>query len=320
MKYLKKNSFILLILMVLLLIGCVGPITNPSNLTPTSVITQTALLTLPDTAIASQVPNQQPAIPTSSDYTLAIVPAEDVTADLYSMLELDLQTNLQAANPYNPNEIDLRVSFNAPSGKDVEVGAFWYQDYDLQTRQAKGKPDWKVRFTPDETGEWIAVACAPSLGLRSAPVIFNVAPSGQPGFVRVHPANPHYLAFDNGNFFFPIGLNMGWWGGCCDPIDQYGKWFDLFTKNGGNTIRVWMAAWSFAIEWKDTGLGDYSQRTYEAWLLDQLFRLAEEHGVMIILVLVNHGPFSITTNTEWKDNPYNAALGGPCNQPRAIRQ
>jgi len=78
---------------------------------------------------------------------------------------------------------------------------------------------------------------------------------------------------------------------------------------------VWMASWSFGIEWKDTGLGDYNQRQYEAWLLDQLFRLAQEHGVKIILVMVNHGPLSLATNSEWKDNPYNAALGGPLTDP-----
>ena len=100
-----------------------------------------------------------------------------------------------------------------------------------------------------------------------------------------------------------------------DSVKQYGEWLDEFTQNGGNTIRVWMAAWSFGIEWKDTGLGDYDQRQYEAWQLDQLFRLADEHGVKVILVLVNHGPFSTTTNSEWDDNPYNSALGGPLSTP-----
>jgi len=313
-RYLSENRFFLLVIMMLLLVGCKGSGTMTNALPPTAII-QTSLPTLPDTAVVTQVPTQLPAITSSSEYTLAIAPEESASVEHYGLLELNLQTNLQAVNPYDPNEIDLRVSFSAPSGKEVEVGAFWYQDFDFQTRQPKGEAGWKVRFTPDETGEWIAVASAPSLGLHSESISFTVIPSKQPGFVRIHPTNPHYLAFDNGDFFFPIGLNMGWWGGCCDPIDQYGRWFDLFTANGGNTIRVWMAAWSFAIEWKDTGLGDYENRLYEAWLLDQLFQLAKEHGVKIILVLVNHGPFSLATNTEWVDNPYNAALGGPLTSP-----
>jgi Domain of unknown function (DUF5060) len=218
-------------------------------------------------------------------------------------------------NPYDPDEIDIRVRFTAPSGKDVEVGAFWFQDYDLQTRRLRGNPGWKVRFTPTETGTWSAIARIPAMGLSSGDIHFQVGESDDPGFVRVNPTNPRYLALDNGDFFFPIGINMGWWGGSADAIKEYGRWLDQFSSNGGNTIRVWMASWSFGIEWKDTGLGNYDNRLYNAWLLDQLFLMAGEHHVKIILVLMNHGPFSLYTNTEWADNPYNAALGGPLEKP-----
>ena len=152
-------------------------------------------------------------------------------------------------------------------------------------------------------------------GISSEPISFKVIPSNRAGFIRTNPSDPHYLAFENGDFFFPIGVNMAWWGDLGDPLEQYQQWLDQFSANGGNTIRIWMAAWSFGIEWKDTGLGDYDNRQYEAWLLDQLFSMAEEHKVKIILVLMNHGPFSLVANSEWKDNPYNSALGGPTHQP-----
>ena len=172
-----------------------------------------------------------------------------------------------------------------------------------------------MRFTPDEPGDWRAVAYAPSEGTTSEPVSFKVIPSKQAGFIRTNPNDPHYLAFENGDFFFPIGVNMAWWGEEGDPLEQYGVWLDQFSANGGNTIRIWMAAWSFGIEWKDTGLGDYGNRQYEAWLLDQVFRMADEHKVKIILVLMNHGPFSLVANSEWEDNPYNRAIGGPLTSP-----
>jgi len=302
-------------MMILLLVGCVGGGTDTGVLQPTAVTTRTYPPTPPDTSVPTQILTQLPVATPTSDHALAIVPPGNEPVERYGLLELDLQTDLRVANPYDPNEIDLRVRFTAPSGKEVEVGAFWYLGFDLQTRQPKGEPGWKVRFTPDEIGSWRAVAHVPALGLQSEPFTFNVAVSSREGFVRVHPTNPHYLAFDNGDFYFPIGLNMGWWGGGTDPADEYGRWLDLFTANGGNTIRVWMAAWSFGIEWEDTGLGNYGLRLYEAWQLDQLFRLAEEHRVKIILVLINHGPFSVSTNTEWEDNPYNAALGGPLSSP-----
>ncbi len=251
----------------------------------------------------------------SNNYSLTIRPVENKPVERYGVLELDLQTNAPAVNPYNRKEIELKVRFTSPMGKMADVGAFWYQGYDPQTRQPIGEACWKVRFTPDEPGDWNAVAYNTRAGNISEPVSFNVIPSDRVGFIRTNPRDPHYLAFENGDFFFPIGVNMAWWGDIGDPLEQYHQWINQFSANGGNTIRIWMAAWSFGIEWKDTGLGDYSNRQYEAWLLDQLFRMAEEHKVKIILVLMNHGPFSLVANSEWKDNPYNSALGGPLTSP-----
>ena len=250
-----------------------------------------------------------------NDYTLTILARDEKPIERYGMLELALQTDIPTENPYDPKEIELKVRFTAPSGRKADVGAFWYQGFDPETRLPKGEPGWKVKFTPNEVGAWSAVAYAASEGIRSMPISFAVVPSNRPGFIHTNPGNPYYLSYDNGDFFFPIGVNMAWWGECCDPLQQYRKWLDQFSANGGNTIRVWMAAWSFGIEWKDTGLGDYDNRQYEAWLLDQLFSMAGEHNVKVILVLMNHGPFSLTANSEWDDNPYNSNLGGPITSP-----
>jgi len=300
---------------MLLLAGCGQTWINPGSLPHALVIDQMAL-PIPTYAQNNKEASIQPyTYQPSNQYTLTIEPIRSLTIERYGLLELELQTDLPIVNPYDQSEIDLRVRFTSPSGKNMEAGAFWYQGYDPQTRQPKGEPGWKVRFTPRETGLWVAVARAPSSGLHSQAATFKVIASNRPGFVRVHPDNSHYLAFDNGDFFFPIGLNMAWSRGWRDPIEDYSHWLDSFSANGGNTIRVWMAAWSFGIEWKDTGLGNYDLRQYEAWMLDEVFSLAEAQGVKIILVLVNHGPFSLTANSEWNDNPYNAALGGPLTTP-----
>ena len=57
---------------------------------------------------------------------------------------------------------------------------------------------------------------------------------------------------------------------------------------GGNFIRVWMAVWGFAIEWQDTGLGNYTARLGEAWLLDHVFNVCEHYGIVIQLCLNHH--------------------------------
>lgn len=40
------------------------------------------------------------------------------------------------------------------------------------------------------------------------------------------------------------------------------RYIPKLAASGGTFIRVWMAAWQFAIEWRDTGLGIYTNRMY----------------------------------------------------------
>lgn len=256
------------------------------------------------------LPGKQPV-----DYSLEIVPQQAGRVERNGLIELNLETDIPFSNPYDSTGIDLKVMFITPSGRRLAAGAFWYQAFDPQTRREDGKPGWKVRFTPDESGEWTAYAFAPALNVESQPYHFTVVQSERSGFVHIDRSNPRYLATDDGNIFFPIGVNMAWWEDGADPLEQYRQWLEQFSKNGGNTIRVWMAAWSFGIEWKDSGLGNYDSRQYEAWLLDGLFQLADEYHIKIILVLMNHGQLSLTANSEWKDNPYNRSLGGPLDKP-----
>ena len=136
------------------------------------------------------------------------------------------------------------------------------------------------------------------------------------GFIRVNPANKLYFAFDNGETFFPVGLNIGWDGD--QVLAEYQRWMDRLSAQGGTVMRVWMASWSFGLEWNDTPLGDYTTRLQRAWLLDQVFRMAEQRGIKIILVLLNHGMFSTSANPQWYENPLNAANGGPLNPTRRI--
>jgi hypothetical protein len=193
------------------------------------------------------------------------------------------------------------------------VGGFWYQEYAPDGLHTQGDPGWRARFTPQVSGEWRVSALVQPSGLPSSEMRFTVAENAAPGFVHVDPAHRRYFAYQDGSRFLPVGVNMGWWND--DPIEDYTRWLDHFAANGGNTIRVWMANWAFALEWNDTTLGDYRPRLKQAWLLDELLRLAGERGVKVILVLNHHGQFSNTVNPQWQENPYNAALGGPLATP-----
>lgn len=274
----------------------------------------------------SKTPTQPPTMPptvtppAAQPFTTLELRPMQAQFRAYRRVELSIETDGRAGNPFDPAQVDLVVRFSGPSGQELAAPAFWYQDFVPRALTPLGEPGWRVRFTPSEAGEWSAEAVlgAPgaleSVALTSPPLRFTVQPDpAARGFVRASDGDPRYLAFDNGDFYFPIGLNMGWAGQ--DVLGDYTRWLDHLSQNGGNYIRVWMASWSFALEWNDTGLGNYSQRMRQAWLLDQVFRLAEERGVYVMLCLLNHGAFSTTTNPEWDNNPYNAALGGPLESP-----
>jgi hypothetical protein len=254
------------------------------------------------------------ATPAVTEGPLAIIPPTPAEVGLFDLLELTIFCDIVPANPFDPGELDIRVTFSSPSGGTVDIGAFWFQDY-YKVGGQKGEPGWRARFTPSETGAWSAVASIPARGLESNLIQFTVTESGRPGFVRVNPNNPRYFALDDGSFFFPIGLNMAWWSGAGDALTDYTRWMDPLAANGGNAIRVWMADWSFGLEWNDTPLGDYTRRLHKAWLLDQIFAMAEERDMYILLVLLNCADFNNWQTDGWNHNPYNVVNGGPLEKP-----
>ncbi|MCX6048059.1 MAG: DUF5060 domain-containing protein, partial [Chloroflexi bacterium] len=252
--------------------------------------------------------------------TKLILKPQQTSTTVDGLVEINIETDGVVANPFDPAQIDLQVRFTSATSKTLVSPAFWYQDFDPKTLQPSGAPVWRVRFTPTEPGKWRAQAELAPPKLLSQPVTITVTPSNTArGFVRINAQNPHYFAFDQGtpnNFYFPIGLNIAWSNQQgLGVLQDYEHWLDQLSRNGGNIARVWMAAWSFGIEWNDTGLGNYTKRQQQAWLLDQVFHLAEKHQVYILLTLINHGPFSTSVNPEWADNPYNVTNGGMLKTP-----
>lgn len=247
---------------------------------------------------------------------LALTPIHKATS-VFGLIELQIDTDGVVANPFDPAQFDLRVRFTPATGKSFLIPAFWYQPFDPANLQAQGAPVWRVRFTPPTAGQWQAQAVLAQPALKSAPFPFVVAATAHNrGFVRVHPHNPHYFAFDNGDFYLPIGLNIAWSNqqGLA-VLQDYTRWLDHLSENGGNLARVWMSPGAFGLEGLDTPLGDYTNRQPRAWLLDQVFQLAEQRGIYLLLCLLNHGPFSTTVNPEWETNPYNQVNGGPLKNP-----
>jgi len=251
-------------------------------------------------------------------------------------LELTFPVDREYDNVFNPHEVDVMGHFRRPSGAQMEVPGFFYQDY-RRTQDEKGfeklipvgAPTWKVRFAAVEPGKHeYYVTLKDNRGeARSPAATFTATPSADPrGRVRVSKQDPRYFEFEDGSFFYPQGINMR--DGGNQAAQQKGTYdfdtfFPAFQQAGLQYVRTWMCAWWAGIEWTDKydsrydNLGRYCM--YNAWRMDHALDLAEQDDLFIELTLNSHGQLRRDKfDAEWEYNPYAAANGGPCATPSLI--
>jgi len=241
---------------------------------------------------------------------VAVTPAATVV-ERYGLLSIDTAVDADFKNPYDPDDIRVDVVFAAPSATEIIMPCFH--------RSGRSPSSlWQCRLAPLEEGNYSckATVTTPSGTGESDPMTVTVTHGARDGFLRVDPGSRFAFTFDSGKRFRGVGGNFGWGGGG-DP-GAYERTFALLSAQGCNFVRTWMCPWNLPLEWTEPGLGRYNEQTAER--LDEIVRLAEEYGILVMLVLDYHGVLCESkdhwgANDEWRNNPYNAALGGPCAAP-----
>ncbi len=244
----------------------------------------------------------------------------DTTVEQYEKFEVEIALTATYTNPYDYRQIAVKAVFIAPDNRQVTVDGFFKKDFllDANGNLTANGDGFKVRFAPDQVGTWTySVSVTDATGSHSfasqqftcTPIPF--AANHNKGFIRTNPS--HYLHFDNGQQYIPIGENMAWQTG--NAFLDYHNWLGELKANHGNFIRLWHAHWGLGIEWKNgwngfEGLRKYEQSNgaYQDWLFDY----CAANGIAVMLTLQHHGQVSTHVNPNWDDNPYNAANGGPC--------
>ncbi len=245
--------------------------------------------------------------------TLAIarVEASSNSVAHYAKLELDVDLRGTWDNPYDPDDVALDALLTTASGKTVKQPGFFMVD---QKRAVRGGVE---TMTPTGNGHWVVRIAATELGTlkcrliaqdRTGTVTKDIDPITvrrgiNRGFVRQSRVDPHYLQFDNGDGFMPIGHNL--------PIyhsqDQLADMaIRKMASKGENYNRWWMSRRGLGIEWEDQ-LGWYRQA--EAARLDYMLDLAGQLNFYYMLCMDTHQDFR---ERGWKANPFNKANGGPC--------
>ncbi|MEN6576032.1 MAG: DUF4038 domain-containing protein [Phycisphaerales bacterium] len=107
------------------------------------------------------------------------------------MHEFELHGRCQAENPFR--DASLVGEFTSPSGRMLTVEGFH-----------DGGDTWRLRFSPDEEGEWRYLLRGERVEFLSQGRLRCVA-SESHGFIRIHPDNPYAFAHADGTPFFPMG-------------------------------------------------------------------------------------------------------------------
>lgn len=255
------------------------------------------------------------------------------TVAVFETFETTLDRAVVEANPFDPEEIAVGAEFVAPDGGKHRVIGFVARDFSRQLVSGReqltpaGDLAWRVRFTPSEAGTWqwrwtIRDDGGDAVGDWRTLV---VTPTGGKGFLRVSRSDARYLEFDDGSPYVAVGQNLAWYG--ARGTFDYDAWIERLAAEGATYIRLWMPSWAMGLEVirRDgngnvalSTLGDYTEQLDRAWQLDYVLDLAARHGIAVMLCIQNHGAFSLTNNSEWNDNPYNVANGGPLDAPGGI--
>jgi len=180
-------------------------------------------------------------------------------------IEFRIEGEPVGENPYDPDQIDLRLDLTTPSGKRLSIPAFYYQPFERDRKPRGRRPtewlypagegEWRARFAPTEPGEYRCVAVLRDRAgqAKSPPVTFTCRAAKGKGYVRVSRTDPRYLEFDDGTPFFPVGQNVAF----IRDTYQTAEMFDRLARSGVNCVRVWACCedWAMAIEARRSAWG-----------------------------------------------------------------
>jgi len=282
--------------------------------------------------IATAIPLCEDISSDSSKPSIRRVYVNNRAPALYGLVEFTLDLSGSYTNPFDPEQIEVLGRFTSPSGREIAAPAFYYQNFSrteektAEQLKKEGKPVWKIRFTPLETGAYTCYVEVRNKGktVKLDAGKFNVSPSGEAGFIRVDKNSLYYMKFDSGKPYFAVGESIAWVKRHRRTYD-YDYYFTKLAENDCNYSRLWIVEWNIPLEWmphENTngtvhGLGKYSMDN--SWRLDYILDLAKKKGIYLLITLDTYGSIMAEKGywreERWSLNPYNVKNGGPCATP-----
>lgn len=245
----------------------------------------------------------------TNDYSsmVAVIPSA-ASVPQYSLLTMDINSTSAYSDPYNPADIRVDAVITAPDLTEIILPCFYKSG-------TSGNSQWEARFTPQQAGQYsyrVKVYLSDLLDGISDVFTLESTVSAEDGFVHMNPSSYYTFKHDSGRRFRGVGENIGWEG---EGGYSYDDLYPLLNANGCNFVRSWLITPKdppTGLEWNN--LGSYNQTA--ASRLDQVFDLAEQYGIYLMLSIDHHNLFISGGGTSvWANSPYNSANGGPCATP-----
>lgn len=179
-------------------------------------------------------------------WPLVLAADSSVTGDVarWGLFEASFTSERPAENPLQ--DVELRVTFESPSKRSQTVRGFW-----------DGGPTWRVRFSPDETGEWrftTSAAPAGDRGLHARTGTFRVvAARGATRFERHGPVrvsrNHRFLEHADGTPFFWLA-DTGWNAALLSTPEEFQYYVEQRARQRFTAVQ-WVAT-----QWRASPYGD----------------------------------------------------------------
>lgn len=221
------------------------------------------------------------------------VETESTEVGRYDLVELTVDLQASYDNPFDQREVSLDATFSHQGGTNLSIPGFW-----------DGEEEWRVRFTPTESGLWTYRIAVTDASGTSDPAegSITVAPSDHRGFLRIGDQvdpeySPRYFAYEDGTPWYGRGhadLDMSLGG--ADPSGKGLRKFSEMAETGEN-YEMWWPLWGN--NFIQSTYSSYSQAQME--IIDFVMGDAEAKDVAVIFTVWGH-QFLRTGAHEWGDD------------------
>ena len=251
--------------------------------------------------------------------------SDRIKTDIQKFIKMGDTTGL---NPYDPEHINFEAVFISPSGVQTKRYGFYYQPFlenhtfDNWQQDSTSFP-WRVRFSPDELGDWkvkIQVFNKNSISSIKIDLEFTTIPSKHKGVLQTSVTGTEadrYLSYsETGETFVAVGNNISSGGFLTyTPSQSKGhvKAIQQLIDAGGNFTRFDMQPQAGLPDWPV--YNNYNGKLDEMYAFDKIVDLCEKNGVYFI-VFRHHIELQDGSNTDgtdwskvsWYENPYKIGL------------